>query len=134
MERDATWAYRDRFDDAFARTYFRRFGPGVVSSIGVGTHLGTPAAQFRERFVELGLFASAPLGGGGLADAATIPGAVDARLAGDSPVQRAINFARSAPAVTSALVGTTDVDYLDENVAAGTFEPSGAAAFDATFE
>ena len=37
MERDATWADRDRFDGAFARTYFRRFGPGVVSSIGVGT-------------------------------------------------------------------------------------------------
>jgi hypothetical protein len=40
MERDATWADRDRFDGAFARTYFRRFGPGVVSSIGVGTYLG----------------------------------------------------------------------------------------------
>jgi hypothetical protein len=36
--------------------------------------------------------------------------------------------------VPSAHVGTTDVDYLDENVAAGTFEPSGAAVFDATFE
>jgi len=63
-----------------------------------------------------------------------VPAAVDARLAGDAPAQRAINFARSAPGVTAALVGTTDVSPLDENVAAGTFEPTGAAAFDATFE
>jgi len=37
--RDATWSYRDSHD-GFARTYFRRFGPGVVSSVGVGTYLG----------------------------------------------------------------------------------------------
>ncbi|MFB6255442.1 MAG: aldo/keto reductase, partial [Haloplanus sp.] len=38
----ATWAYRDRFGDGFGRTYFRRFGPGVVSSVGLGTYLGDP--------------------------------------------------------------------------------------------
>jgi len=42
VTRDATWAYRDEFGDRFARTYFRRFGEGVVSSIGVGTYLGDP--------------------------------------------------------------------------------------------
>jgi len=41
-----TWGYRDRFGDAFARTYFRRFGPGVVSSIGLGTYLGDPTDDF----------------------------------------------------------------------------------------
>ncbi|WP_254273705.1 aldo/keto reductase [Haloarcula marina] len=42
--RAATWAYRDDHDD-FARTFFRRFGSGVVSSIGVGTYLGDPTDE-----------------------------------------------------------------------------------------
>jgi len=42
--RAATWAYRDDHDD-FARTFFRRFGDGVVSSIGVGTYLGEPTDE-----------------------------------------------------------------------------------------
>jgi aryl-alcohol dehydrogenase-like predicted oxidoreductase len=42
--REATWAYRDEHDD-FARTFFRRFGSGVVSSIGVGTYLGDPTDE-----------------------------------------------------------------------------------------
>ncbi|ESS09176.1 MAG: hypothetical protein A07HN63_01069, partial [uncultured archaeon A07HN63] len=37
-----TWTYRDRFGDRFGRTYFRRFPPGVCSSIGLGTYLGEP--------------------------------------------------------------------------------------------
>ncbi|AUG48129.1 oxidoreductase [Haloarcula taiwanensis] len=37
--REATWAYRDDHDE-FARTFYRRFGDGVVSSIGIGTYLG----------------------------------------------------------------------------------------------
>ena len=53
---EATWGYRDRFGDAFARTYFRRFGPGVVSSVGLGTYLGDPAdsrdRQYRASIVE----------------------------------------------------------------------------------
>lgn len=40
--REALWNYRDEFGDAFGRTYFRRFGPGVASSIGLGTYLGDP--------------------------------------------------------------------------------------------
>ena len=54
MERDAIWADRDRFDGAFARTYSRRFGPGVVSSIGVGTDVRhgrtAPGAKTEVRF------------------------------------------------------------------------------------
>jgi aryl-alcohol dehydrogenase-like predicted oxidoreductase len=83
---------------------------------------------------ELGLdvFASAGLAGGDLV--AGLPPAVDAELTGDTPAQRAINFARSAPAVTCALVGTSDPDHVAENVAAGTFDPLGACAFDSVFE
>ena len=64
----------------------------------------------------------------------SLPADVAAELAGDTPVQKAINFARSAPGVTSALVGSSSTEHVAENVAAGTFEPMGADAFDAVFE
>ncbi|UVE48947.1 aldo/keto reductase [Haloferax larsenii] len=47
-----TWAYRDRFGDSFGRTFFRRFGPGVVSSIGIGTYLGDPTDEVDEQYRE----------------------------------------------------------------------------------
>jgi aryl-alcohol dehydrogenase-like predicted oxidoreductase len=83
---------------------------------------------------ELGLdvFTSASLGQSDLAG--DLPPAVDAELTGDTPAQRALNFARSAPGVTCALVGASDPDHVAENVAAGTFDPLGARAFDAVFE
>jgi aryl-alcohol dehydrogenase-like predicted oxidoreductase len=80
------------------------------------------------------VFTSASLKQGALANADAIPEAVASKLDGDTPAQRAINFARSAPGVTSALVGTTSTAHVAENVAAGTFDPLGADAFDATFE
>jgi len=82
----------------------------------------------------LSVFTSASIGQGELAAPDAIPNAVDAKLAGDTPAQRALNFARSAPGVTCSLVGTRDPEHLAENVAAGRFEPMGARAFDATFE
>ncbi len=45
-----TWGYRDRFGDRFGRTYFRRFGPGVVSSVGAGTYLGDPTDAVDDRY------------------------------------------------------------------------------------
>ena len=39
---EATRNYRDRHADGFGRTYFRRFGDCIVSSIGLGTYLGDP--------------------------------------------------------------------------------------------
>ncbi|SNR22865.1 aldo/keto reductase [Halorubrum vacuolatum] len=82
---------------------------------------------------DLSVFTSASLAGGDLARIDAIPPAVDRELAGDTPAQRAINFARSAPGVTCALVGTADRDHLSENVAGGTFDPMGAKAFDSVF-
>ena len=81
---------------------------------------------------DLDVVASATLAQGSLA--ASIPAAVDAELGGDTPAQRAINFARSAPGVTVALAGTGSPAHVAENVASGTFEPLGARAFDAVFE
>jgi aryl-alcohol dehydrogenase-like predicted oxidoreductase len=80
----------------------------------------------------LSVFTSASIAQGDLA--ARLPEDVAAKLAGDSTVQRAINFARSAPGVTAALVGMGQKEHVAENVAAGTFDPLGAKAFDAVFE
>jgi len=80
----------------------------------------------------LSVVTSASIGQGDLA--AAIPPAVDAELSGDTAAQRAINFARSAPGVTTSLVGMRSVDHVAENVAAGTFDPLGASAFDTVFE
>ncbi|WP_251329910.1 aldo/keto reductase [Haloplanus pelagicus] len=82
--------------------------------------------------LDLDVFTSTSLAGGDLV--AGLPAAVDAELTGDTAAQRAINFARSAPGVTCALVGTSDSEHVAENVAAGTFDPLGARAFDAVFE
>ncbi|QZP37620.1 aldo/keto reductase [Halobaculum magnesiiphilum] len=82
----------------------------------------------------LSVFASASLGQGDLTKEGSIPESVEAQLAGDSPAQRALNFARSAPAVTAALVGCSRVEHVRESVAAGTFDPLGASAFDSVFQ
>ncbi len=82
----------------------------------------------------LSVITSASIGQGELATEGAIPDRIDARLSGETAAQRALNFARSAPAVTTALVGTNDPTHLRENVAAGTFDPLGASAFDAVFE
>ncbi|MFC4358745.1 aldo/keto reductase [Halobium salinum] len=82
----------------------------------------------------LGMFTSASLSQGELAREGVIPDDVAALLEGDSAAQRAINFARSAPGVTCSLVGMGSPEHVAENVAAGTFDPLGAQAFDSTFE
>ncbi|MFD1569088.1 aldo/keto reductase [Halorubrum laminariae] len=82
----------------------------------------------------LSVVTSASIGQGDLAVDGAIPADVDATLSGETPAQRALNFARSAPGVTSSLVGTIDLAHVRENVAAGTFDPLGANAFDAVFE
>ena len=80
----------------------------------------------------LNVFTSASIGQGDLA--AEIPEEVTEMLAGDSTVQRAINFARSAPGVTASLVGSASAAHVEENIGAGTFDPLGARAFDSVFE
>ena len=60
---DGTWAYRDRFGDEFGRTYFRRFGDGVISSLGLGTYLGDPTDAVDERYEKAILAALEKTGG-----------------------------------------------------------------------
>ncbi len=95
---------------------------------------GPASALAFARAAGLDVFTSASLLQGDLADPDGIPEAVDATLPGETPAQRAINFARSAPGVTCALVGTGSPGHVAENVAAGTHPPLGADAFDAVFE
>ncbi|NHN58052.1 MULTISPECIES: aldo/keto reductase [Halorussus] len=80
----------------------------------------------------LNVFTSASIAQGDLAR--ELPAEVAERLEGDSTVQRAINFARSAPGVTSSLVGMSDPEHVAENLGAGRFDPMGADAFDRVFE
>jgi aryl-alcohol dehydrogenase-like predicted oxidoreductase len=80
----------------------------------------------------LNVFTSASIAQGDLAS--ELPEDVSERLAGDTTVQRAINFARSAPGVTASLVGMSRPEHVEENVDAGRFDPLGADAFDAVFE
>lgn len=80
----------------------------------------------------LNVFTSASIAQGDLAT--EIPEQVAEKLEGDSTVQRAINFARSAPGVTTSLVGMSRPEHVEENVEAGRFDPMGADAFDAVFE
>jgi aryl-alcohol dehydrogenase-like predicted oxidoreductase len=81
----------------------------------------------------LNVFTSASLAQGRLASAG-LPEEVAERVAGETAAQRAINFARSAPGVTCALVGMGSPDHVAENVAAGTHPPLGADSFDEIFE
>jgi len=93
---------------------------------------GRTSALWYAREAGLHVFTSASLLQGRLADG--LPEAVARELSGETAAQRAINFARSAPGVTSALVGTGSPSHVAENVGAGTYEPLGAGAFDAVFE
>ena len=80
----------------------------------------------------LNVFTSASLAQGQVLEG--LPDDVEEKLDGDTLAQQGLNFARSAPGVTSALAGTTSPEHIRENIAAGTFEPLGADAFDAVFE
>ncbi|WP_255170203.1 aldo/keto reductase [Natrononativus amylolyticus] len=120
-------------------THFRAiqlpFNVVMADAFTVAAHEGADGATSALWFAAdagLNVFTSASIAQGDLAE--ELPEAVAARLEGDSTVQRALNFARSAPGVTSSLVGMRGRAHVEENVAAGRFDPLGAQAFDAVFE
>ncbi|MFB6165474.1 MAG: aldo/keto reductase [Haloarculaceae archaeon] len=111
------------------------FNVFMADAFTVRAHEGADGPQSALWFASdagLNVFTSASLMQGQLAD--EIPESVAARLDGETRAQRAINFARSAPGVTAALVGAGSPEHVAENVDAGTFEPLGAESFDAIFE
>ena len=113
------------------------FNVRMADAFTVESHAGPEGQQSALWFAHeagLDVFASAPLLQGELTVEGRLPDGVAERLDGETPAQKAINFARSAPGVTSALVGMGTVEHVAENVAAGEYSPLGADGFDAVFE
>jgi aryl-alcohol dehydrogenase-like predicted oxidoreductase len=122
-----------------AATHFRAvqlpFNVAMADAFTVASQAGPEGPQSVLWFAQeagLDVFASASLAQGRLAEG--LPPAVAEQVRGETSAQRAINFARSAPGVTCALVGMGSPAHVAENVAAGTYPPLGADAFDAVFE
>ncbi len=113
------------------------FNIGMADAFTVKAHNtpeGPKSALWFAADAGINVFISASIGQGALAADGSIPGEVAAKLEGETPVGRAINFARSAPGVTASLVGMSRPEHVEENLAACTFDPLGAMAFDAVFE
>lgn len=112
------------------------FNVTMADAFTVAAHEGPDGRQSALWFAAdagLDVFTTAPLAGGHLADGESIPDAVAERVAGESPAQKAINFARSAPGVVATVVGCRTEEHFVENIDAGRYPPLGADAFDATF-
>ena len=113
------------------------FNVRMADAFTVESHAGPEGRQSALWFAHeagLDVFASAPLLQGELATETELPDPVAERLDGTTAAQQAINFARSAPGVTSALVGMGTPEHVADNVAAGDHSPLGADGFDAVFE
>ncbi|PSQ52749.1 aldo/keto reductase [Halobacteriales archaeon SW_8_65_20] len=113
------------------------FNVRMADAFTVESHAGPEGRQSALWFAHeagLDVFASAPLLQGELTAETELPDPVAERLDGTTAAQQAINFARSAPGVTSALVGMATPEHVAENVAAGEHSPLGADGFDAVFE
>ena len=111
------------------------FNVVMADAFTVEAHEGPDGPQSALWFAHeagLNVFTSASLAQGDLA--AEMPDDVRQRLEGETTAQRAINFARSAPGVTSSLVGMSRPEHVAENLDAGRYDPLGADAFDAVFE
>ena len=111
------------------------FNVGMADAFTVESHVGADGPQSALWFAQdagLNVFTSASILQGRLAS--EFPEDVAERIEGDTLAQKAINFARSGPGITSSLVGMRSPEHVRENVAAGTFQPLGASAFDEVFE
>ncbi len=120
-------------------THFRvvqlPFNVVMADAFTVESQDGPDGKQSALRFAHeagLNVVTSASIAQGDLA--AGMPEEVAEQLAGETTAQRAINFARSAPGVTSSLVGASTASHVRENLDAGRYDPMGANAFDAVFE
>ncbi|WP_248518314.1 aldo/keto reductase [Salinarchaeum laminariae] len=110
------------------------FNAEMADAYTVPAHEGPNGSQSALHFAQdagLSVFASASIKQGDLAGG--VPNHVASRVEGDTDAQRAINFARSAPGVTAALVGACSREHALENLRAGRFDPLGADAFDSVF-
>ncbi|MFB6280487.1 MAG: aldo/keto reductase [Haloferacaceae archaeon] len=114
------------------------FNPMMAEAFTVRSHeargdVAIPNVLSVAREADVGVFTSATLGQGEVLERG-IPEDVEVWFEGDTVAQQAINFARSAPAVTCALVGSRRPAHVLENADAGTFDRMGDEAFDVVFE
>jgi hypothetical protein len=95
-------AYPRRFDAQLTPDHFRTAQGWSVSSIGLGTYLGVCA---------VGHHGHRP------------------RLPAAGAARRAIQFVRSAPGVTTAVVGMKQAVHVEEDLALGRMSPASPAQF-----
>lgn len=122
-----------------SKTHFRAlqlpFNPLMADAFTVRPH-DTDAGKTNTlgfaRDAGLSVFTSATLAQGTVLT--EMPEEIAVWFQGETTAQRALTFARSAPAVTCSLVGMRSTEHIEENVAAGTFDPMGSEAFDVVFE
>jgi Predicted oxidoreductases (related to aryl-alcohol dehydrogenases) len=111
------------------------FDATMAGAVTVAAHEGASGEVSALEFVQaagLAGFVTAPLARASLLD--RLPGEVGTQVAGETAAQRAINFARSAPGVTAAIVSTHSPAHVRENLAAGEYDPLRARAFDRVFD
>ena len=125
-------------DDHHFRAIQLPFNPLMAEAFTVRSHetrdgVEIPNVLSVARANDVGVFTSASLGEGEVFERG-IPEDVEIWFEGDTDAQKAINFARSAPGVTCALVGSRRPAHVVENADAGTFDRMGDEAFDVVFE
>lgn len=99
-------------------------------------HVGSEAMPFLEAAGHFGMtvFISASIFQGRIA--AGMPDGLRENLGADlqNDIQRGIQFVRSAPGVTTALVGMSSVEHVEENLHLATVPPLNKVQFDKLFE
>jgi aryl-alcohol dehydrogenase-like predicted oxidoreductase len=125
-------------DDHHFRAIQLPFNPMMSEAFTVRSHetredVPIPNVLSVARAADVGVFTSATLAQGEILEKG-IPEDVEIWFKGDTVAQKAINFARSAPAVTCALVGSRRPAHILENANAGTYGRMGDEAFDVVFE
>lgn len=111
------------------------FSPLMADAFTVRAHdtdIGQGSALRFARDEGLSVFVCASLAQGKVI--AEMPEEVAVWFRGDTTAQRALTFARSAPAATCALVGMRQTPHVTENAAAGEFDSMGSEAFGVVFE
>lgn len=132
--RAADRAGRDRTGLRYLVTPFNALAAGAFTVAAHEGPAGDQSALWFAAEAGLDVLVTAPLAGGELARPGALPAGVAERLEGETPAQRALNFARSAPGVATAVAGSRTAAHVRENIAAGEHPPLGAEAFDAAFE
>jgi len=111
------------------------FNLAMTEALTLGNQmLGPVQKTIMEAADEFGvtLIASAALLQGQVAQ--NLPGFVAEALGLENDAERALQFARSAPGITTALVGMSQIGHVEDNLALAGVEPAGREEFLKVFE